>query len=118
MGDWCTDALRLWAHIVGDYAKVVEGVEIYYYKDIPAWDKKHGRKAAFALGNIVMFRSSEELTPASLRHELKHCEQIKARGGLVQFLPRYYYESVKAWVQTGDTDNNPFEQEAIQAEEE
>jgi hypothetical protein len=116
MGDWCSDALRLWAQIRGVYVRDEAGVELYYYKDITSWDSKHGRKAAFALGDLIMFRTMEEMTPENIRHELKHCEQIKRRGGLLLFLPGYYYESAKAWVLTGDTDMNPFEQEAIRAE--
>jgi hypothetical protein len=116
MGDWFADVLRLWVQVRGTYVRTVEDVELYVYKDLTVWDRRHKRKAAFALGESVMFRSLDEMTPENIRHELKHCVQIKARGGLVRFLPRYYYESVKAWIRTRDTDNNPFEREAIAAE--
>lgn len=116
MGDWFADALRLWVHIRGNYIRTEEGVELYVYKDIVVWDRRHGQKASFALGEYIMFRSLDEMTPKNIQHELKHCDQIKARGGLVRFLPGYYYESAKAWIQTGNTDNNPFEQEATNAE--
>ncbi|RKY28734.1 MAG: hypothetical protein DRP83_00100 [Planctomycetota bacterium] len=118
MGDWLIDALRLWAQVRGHYIRTERGVELYCYKDTATWDRRHAQKTSFALGEIIMFRSMEDFTPRNLRHELKHCDQIRDRGGLVRFLPGYYYETVKAWLFTGDTDNNPFEQEAIRAEDE
>ena len=116
MGGWFADALRVWVQICGRYIRTEQGVELYVYKDVAAWDKRHTRKDAFALGEFIMFRSLDDMTPEILRHELKHCNQIAARGGLTLFLPGYYYESAKAWIQTGNANNNRFEQEAIKAE--
>lgn len=116
MEDWYTDALRLWAQIRGHYVRTEEGVELFHYKDAQAWDRRHPNKLAFALGPLVMFRSRVDMTLPAVRHELKHCEQIRRVGGLLRLLPRYYYEALKALVLTGDTDNNPYEKEAIAAE--
>lgn len=117
MSGWVEDALHLWAHIRGEYQDTVEeGVELFRYKDIDLWDRKHKNKAAFALGDLIMYRSEHDITPKVLRHELRHCEQIRQHGGLCKFLPRYYYQMIKAWLLSGDTDNNPYEQDALRAE--
>ena len=118
MGDWFVDVLRLWAAIRGTYVRTENGVDLYVYKDPAAWDKTHKDRISFALGELIMFRDKEQLTPENLRHEMKHCEQIRKRGGFLRFYPGYCYESAKALVLTGDTDNNRFEREAIAAERE
>jgi len=114
---WFLDILHLWAHTRASYQGITEeGVELFRYKNINLWDKKHKNKAAFALGDLIVYRSDEDFTPDVLRHELRHCEQIRRYGGLLNFLPRYYYQMIKAWLLSGDTDNNPYEQDAFSAE--
>jgi len=116
MGDWWADVARLWAQVRGRYIRTEDGVDLYVYKDLQVWDRRHRNKLAFALGPIVMFRSEGDMTPRVVRHEKKHSVQISKAGGFGRFILRYRYEQLKALLLTGDIDKNPLEQEAIAAE--
>jgi hypothetical protein len=109
--------MQHWAKTRGCLVEIIGDIELYCYKDVDAWDRNDSTKAAFTTGDMIMFRSCEEYEDKDIvKHELEHCRQIKSSGGFGMYIPRYIWESLKAWVLTGDTDNNPYEQKALQAE--
>lgn len=113
MGGVVSDLAYIWASYAGDYVKTVNGVDFFVYRDLAKWDRIHPDKLAYSLGDCVMCRSLEDLTPDIERHELKHAEQISRVGGFGLFLPCYLWEELCARVAKRE---NKYETEAIDAE--
>jgi len=107
---------KWWADRRGTFVREEDGAYVYYYNDLARWDESNKNKLAFTVGNVIMFRSEKDVTPGIIRHELTHVRQIRKSGGFPLFLPKYLVMMVAAYVFTGDTDNNPYEVEAFQAE--
>jgi hypothetical protein len=107
---------KWWADRRGTFVQEEDGAYVYYYNDLDRWNESDADKLAFTIGNVIMFRSKEDVTPAIIRHELTHVRQIRDGGGFPLFLPKYLVLMAAAYIFTGDTDNNPYEAEALRAE--
>jgi hypothetical protein len=111
------DLLTLYVASQGTCALTQEDTAFFVYnKPLETWDKEYPDKVAILLGNNVLVRSREELTPDVIKHELAHARQMRQYGGELVYRPLYLLSMLKAKILKGDTDKNPFEVEALAAE--
>jgi hypothetical protein len=103
----------------GECIEIHNDVPFFIYTgNLEKWDKEFFNTAAIMKGENVLVRSKEDYTPRVIKHELKHIEQLRRYKNDLIFRTVYLLAMLKAKIQTGNSNNNMFELEAVAAEQE